>query len=345
MFSKIVALSAFVAFAQAGLLPVHSAATSYSSTNLVTSHGYASPVVAHAAPILTHAAPSLGYAAAPVLAHGYASAPVVAKDYYAHPKYEFNYGVQDGHTGDNKSQHEVRDGDVVKGFYTVAEPDGTLRTVHYTADDHNGFNAVVEKSGHAVHAAPVVAHASPVIAASPYASHGLYHHYGQFSFELDPRSITAMFSKVIAVTAVLALANAGFLPLQQASSYASTNLVASGIHGYGAPVIAQSYAVPAVSHSVDYYAHPKYEFNYGVQDGHTGDHKTQHEVRDGDVVKGSYSVAEPDGTLRTVHYTADDHNGFNAVVTRSGHAVHAAPVVHAAPIVASIPYASHGLYH
>ncbi|RZC35011.1 Chitin bind 4 domain containing protein [Asbolus verrucosus] len=82
------------------------------------------------------------------------------------------------------------------------------------------------------------------------------------------------------------------------------------------------HAAPA--HVQDYYAHPQYEFNYGVQDAHTGDHKTQHEVRDGDVVKGSYSLVEPDGTTRTVHYTADDHSGFNAVVERSGHAVHPA---------------------
>ncbi|CAH1368534.1 unnamed protein product, partial [Tenebrio molitor] len=71
-------------------------------------------------------------------------------------------------------------------------------------------------------------------------------------------------------------------------------------------------------------AHPRYEFTYGVQDSHTGDHKTQHEVRDGDVVKGTYSLVEPDGTTRTVHYTADDHNGFNAVVERAGHAAHPA---------------------
>lgn len=100
-------------------------------------------------------------------------------------------------------------------------------------------------------------------------------------------------------------------------------------------------------------AYPKYEFNYGVADAHTGDQKTQHEVRDGDVVKGSYSVNEPDGTIRTVHYTADDHNGFNAVVTKTGHAVHpqtiaktivAAPVAYAAPaktiISAPIAYAA-----
>ncbi|CAG9814361.1 unnamed protein product [Phaedon cochleariae] len=91
----------------------------------------------------------------------------------AHPKYEFNYGVQDAHTGDQKSQHEQRDGDVVKGYYTVAEPDGTLRTVHYTADDHNGFNAVVEKQGTPVYPAPA-AHAGPVH--NVHSAPAYYHH-------------------------------------------------------------------------------------------------------------------------------------------------------------------------
>ncbi|KAG5872281.1 hypothetical protein JTB14_037414 [Gonioctena quinquepunctata] len=73
------------------------------------------------------------------------------KDYYAYPKYKFNYGVKDPHTGDEKSQYEERDGDTVKGSYSVAEPDGTFRTVTYTADDHHGFIANVEKTGQAVH--------------------------------------------------------------------------------------------------------------------------------------------------------------------------------------------------
>ncbi|CAH1117873.1 unnamed protein product [Phaedon cochleariae] len=91
---------------------------------------------------------------------GYAAPAHQVEDFDAHPQYEFNYGVQDAHTGDQKSQHEQRDGDVVKGYYTVAEPDGTLRTVHYTADDHNGFNAVVEKQGTPVYPAPA-AHSAP----------------------------------------------------------------------------------------------------------------------------------------------------------------------------------------
>ncbi|EFA03714.1 cuticle protein 19 [Tribolium castaneum] len=72
----------------------------------------------------------------------------------------------------------------------------------------------------------------------------------------------------------------------------------------------------------EHYDHPKYEFKYGVQDHHTGDIKSQEETRDGDVVKGQYSLHEPDGTILTVKYTADKHSGFNAEVIRQGHAKH-----------------------
>lgn len=73
----------------------------------------------------------------------------------------------------------------------------------------------------------------------------------------------------------------------------------------------------------------------------TGDHKAQTETRDGGLVKGSYSLAEPDGTLRVVDYTADPVSGFNAVVKRVGPAAHpqvipvkqvAAPIAVAAPV-------------
>ncbi|XP_076243479.1 cuticle protein 19 [Calliopsis andreniformis] len=63
--------------------------------------------------------------------------------------------------------------------------------------------------------------------------------------------------------------------------------------------------------------YPRYSFNYGVLDGYTGDLKSAWEERDGDTVKGEYSIVEADGSIRRVTYTADDHNGFNAVVTRN----------------------------
>uniref|UniRef100_A0A182F0N5 Uncharacterized protein n=1 Tax=Anopheles albimanus TaxID=7167 RepID=A0A182F0N5_ANOAL len=120
------------------------------------------------------------------------AAIVKTEEYDAHPQYSFSYDVKDSLTGDNKQQHETRDGDVVQGQYSLVEPDGTRRTVDYTADPVNGFNAVVSKTADAaivktVAAAPVahavVAHHAPAVAVAhaPIAYHApaatvAYHH-------------------------------------------------------------------------------------------------------------------------------------------------------------------------
>ena len=65
----------------------------------------------------------------------------------ANPHYQFSYGVTDPLTGDVKSASETRVGGAVQGSYTLIEPGGTRRTVHYTADDVHGFNAVVQREG------------------------------------------------------------------------------------------------------------------------------------------------------------------------------------------------------
>ncbi|PSN41642.1 Larval cuticle protein A2B [Blattella germanica] len=86
------------------------------------------------------------------------SGVVVRTDYDPHPQYTFAYDIRDALTGDAKSQHETRSGDVVKGSYSLVEPDGLVRTVLYAADPVNGFNAVVQRSP-IVHArAPVKIH-------------------------------------------------------------------------------------------------------------------------------------------------------------------------------------------
>lgn len=51
----------------------------------------------------------------------------------------------------SREQHESRDGDVVKGYYSLHERDGTVRIVHYTANKKSGFHAQVERTGHAIH--------------------------------------------------------------------------------------------------------------------------------------------------------------------------------------------------
>lgn len=67
--------------------------------------------------------------------------------------------MKDSHTGDNKEAWETRNGDHVKGAYSLIEPDGTKRIVEYTADPHHGFQAVVKKIGHAHHTQHIEHHA------------------------------------------------------------------------------------------------------------------------------------------------------------------------------------------
>lgn len=85
----------------------------------------------------------------------------------------FSYDVADPNTGDYKSQVETRVGGTVSGQYSLVDPDGTQRIVDYTADDVNGFNAVVRKEPLArtvVAATPVVASSPAVVAARTLAS-------------------------------------------------------------------------------------------------------------------------------------------------------------------------------
>ncbi|XP_061710141.1 cuticle protein 7-like [Cydia pomonella] len=169
-----------------------------------------------------------------------------------------------------------------------------------------------------------------------------------------------MIAKVILTCALISMARGGLIAAPH-GALSSSSLVLGGLgHGLAAPALGLGYghggvvahgapllrAPIGLAHAaapVEIYAHPRYTFNYGVADGHTGDQKSQWESRDGDVVKGQYSLVEPDGTVRTVNYSADDHNGFNAVVSRQGHAAH--PAVHAAPAVIAAPAYGHGLLH
>ncbi|XP_028136484.2 uncharacterized protein LOC114331186 [Diabrotica virgifera virgifera] len=633
MATKFLVLAAFIAVAKAGsygsgfgyaapAVVAHGSHDAISTYSTVQHHAPAVHSYAAHAP-LVHAPVTHSYAAplvqAPV-AHAYA-APVahVHAEPSAPAHYDFAYGVSDPHTGDAKSQHESRRGDVVHGSYSLVESDGTKRTVDYTADPHHGFNAVVHKEptvhavapvvakivapvAHAAYAAPAVhaaysapavhaaysapavhaaysapvvhaAHAAPVahaayagpVAHAAYAAPALHgyassvahgytaplahgHHayaahapvlshnlwywccisgvgywssissmsnwdsmsnmsnwssvssmgnwgsicsmsywssmsywgydfgnnwgnsmYGRFfvynsvksmvwissvvdgtfasigfhdisgvrvtysiceivvgwcrgfimnvsnrssvsvsdwgvnqrscvgmgNWSMDKGSVSGigvygwsmvlnsgvgrdgivrsycevyelknMAAKFIVLAAFIAVAHAG--SWSSGLGYAAPAVVAHGshdaistystvqhhapaVHSYAAHAplvhapVAHSYAAPLVHAPVAHaYAAPvahvhaepsapaHYDFAYGVSDPHTGDAKSQHESRRGDVVHGSYSLLESDGTKRTVDYTADPHNGFNAVV-------HKEPAVHAvAPVVAKV---------
>nr|CAD7424735.1 unnamed protein product [Timema monikensis] len=155
--------------------------------------------------------------------------------------------------------------------------------------------------------------------------------------------------KLVVLSALVAVASAGYL--------GAPAVVAPGApvsaYGYGAPALAArplAYAAPAVAKvavDTDFDPNPSYSYAYDIQDALTGDSKGQQESRQGDVVQGSYSLTEPDGTRRTVEYTADPINGFNAVVHKTPLAAPvAAPVAYAAPAVAKVAaplgYAGHG---
>ncbi|XP_055645156.1 adult-specific cuticular protein ACP-20-like [Toxorhynchites rutilus septentrionalis] len=99
------------------------------------------------------------------------------KDHHAYPKYKFEYGVKDHKTGDNKQQWEHRDGDVVKGQYSLYEPDGTKRIVDYTSDKHNGFQAHVKRVGHAHHPEHYGHHEGGEFGGKSYYGHGYGHGY------------------------------------------------------------------------------------------------------------------------------------------------------------------------
>ena len=127
--------------------------------------------------------------------------------------------------------------------------------------------------------------------------------------------------QLIVLAALVAAVSAG--QLVQPAYYTQQRLVAE-------PVLTRQ--------SEDSYdPHPQYSFGYDIQDNLSGDSKNQQETRDGDNVQGSYSLIEPDGSRRTVTYTADAINGFNAVV-QSEPAVAKAIVAQAPQIVAQPAY-------
>lgn len=100
-------------------------------------------------------------AAAPVAV---APAAVAVEEYDPHPQYKYGYDVQDNLSGDSKGHVEERDGDVVRGEYSLIDSDGFRRVVTYTADPINGFNAVVRREPLV---APVVAAPASVVRAAP----------------------------------------------------------------------------------------------------------------------------------------------------------------------------------
>ncbi|CAD1472495.1 unnamed protein product, partial [Heterotrigona itama] len=71
------------------------------------------------------------------------------RDYGRPQPYSFQYEVYDPPSGNDYSQRESSDGNVVQGEYRVLLPDSRTQIVKYMADDANGYTADVQYEGQA----------------------------------------------------------------------------------------------------------------------------------------------------------------------------------------------------
>ncbi|XP_045459173.1 larval cuticle protein A2B-like [Melitaea cinxia] len=167
---------------------------------------------------------------AALIAVAYSSVvPVIKSNEYS----SFAYDVADPNTGDYKSQVESNFGGVVKGQYSLVDPDGTQRVVDYTADDVNGFNAVVQKNPLAVAApAPAVVAAAPAVveAKTVYSTPVVTKSYVAPQFYSAPTAVVA-------------------------KSYVTPQVYATpSVYAASAPVYAKSYVTPQVYATPSYYS-------------------------------------------------------------------------------------------
>ncbi|XP_026744102.1 pro-resilin-like [Trichoplusia ni] len=71
-------------------------------------------------------------------------------DHHHHePGMPFDFSYQVAEDGNDYSHNAISDGDITRGEYRVALPDGRTQIVKYTADWKNGFNAEVSYEGEA----------------------------------------------------------------------------------------------------------------------------------------------------------------------------------------------------
>ncbi|XP_054734869.1 cuticle protein 21 [Anastrepha obliqua] len=194
--------------------------------------------------------------------------------------------------------------------------------------------------------------------------------YGHGGYELSAPISYAAPAKILAPA--ISYSAPKILAAAPAISHQVIHAPAPSIIAHAAPAIAvapaptiikaaPAVAVAKVIEPEPYDPNPQYSFSYGVTDHETGDSKSAEESLVDGVVHGSYSLTEPDGSVRKVTYTADKINGFNAVVEKQGGpapvavvakpavAVAAVPaitkVAYAAPAIAKVAYAAPALHY
>jgi len=242
----------------------------------------AAPTEVVAGRVVTHAVPSLTSLRASPLLHQVRAVPA----FHAVPATHVVHGA----TADDVGANEVVAGRV------VAQAFPSLPSLHSSPFLHP-VRAV--PAFHAVPATQVIqggpaddADATEVVAARD---------VPQAFPSLTSLSSSPLFPQVRAVPAVNAVNAVNTVPAVRAI-----------------PTVDDSHVIiPSVAQD-SFDVHPQYSFGYSISDSVTGDSKSRQESRDGDAVSGSYSVADPDGRIRTVTYTADDVHGFQATVTYDG---------------------------
>ena len=197
---------------------------------------------------------SAGYVPADQVYHGAIHAAPVAvaqkvvvksEEYDPHPQYKFNYGVEDKVTGDSKSQVEERDGDAVRGEYSLIDADGYKRTVQYTADDHNGFNAVVHREPLGKTVAPVSHYAAPAVVktVAPVA------HYSAPAIVKTVAPVAHYAAPVAHYAAPAAIKTVAPVPAVHHTSYdAPTYVKSTPVAHYDAPAHYATYEAPSYSY-------------------------------------------------------------------------------------------------
>lgn len=136
-----------------------------------------------------------------------------------------------------------------------------------------------------------------------------------------------MAAKLFVLLGLVAASSAGLLAPAYYSPSAPSHW--HGLAKVWQPAVVKHVQPVIVKKVVEAEAPANYDFNYAVNDHHTGDVHSQHERAENGAVKGSYQLNDADGFLRTVDYTADAANGFQANVRRE-------PLAHKQVIVKKI---------
>ncbi|CAH2075400.1 unnamed protein product, partial [Iphiclides podalirius] len=250
-----------------------------------------------------YAAPSVGYATSPALrielanqfsASGYANtSPLIGQYQQAAP------AVQVAH----RTPAVIQQTTTATLGYQYNAP--TVAQYHAQAGNQYNAQLSLPAVGQAQYSAPAIAlqHSAPAVAQYSTPAAGITE-YNAPSVTIP--SLVQYSAHAGAIQHSTLAASQYFTPAVQQSS----SSVAQGHRSNGVKNVHTDFLE-------NYDAHPRYAFEYGVNDPHTGDVKQQKEERDGDVVRGQYSLVEPDGSVRTVNYVADWETGFHANVQNS----------------------------